>query len=202
MTDTSLPSSGYVMDRVLLSPASNPYGSTNAQGIYILNCQNQNVTIGPCRIVGTLVLTNAGSNTTIQGPIIWEPAVPGYPVILIASPLTISVNSSVGLSEATLGVNFNPPGTPYPFVGGTTNSTASDGYPSSLNGLIYCGGNLTVSSSPTINGCVISAGSIQLNCASLNLTYGSGSYAYPPPGFSTNLPSLYPVPGSWQRVTH
>jgi Tfp pilus assembly protein PilX len=202
MTDTSLPANAYVMDRVLLSPTSNPYGSTNAQGIYILNCQNQNVTIGPCRIVGTLVLLNAGSNTTIQGPIIWEPAVPGYPAFLTASPLTISVNSSVGLSEATLGVNFNPPGTPYPFVGGNTNATASDGYPSIINGLIYCGGDLTVSSSPTINGCIISAGSIQLNSASLNLTYGNASYAYPPPGFSTTLPALYPVPGSWERVTH
>jgi hypothetical protein len=202
LTDTTLPSSAYVMDRVLLSPNSNPYGVTNPQGVYILDCQNQSVTIGPCRIVGTLVLLNAGSGTTIQGPITWETAVPGYPALLVAQPITLAVNSSVGLSEATLGVNFDPPGTPYPYAGGTTNTNASDGYPTIINGLIYCGGALTVSSSPNINGCLISAGSISLSNATLNLTYNSASYAFPPPGFATSLPALYPMSGTWQRITH
>lgn len=204
LTDTSLPSSAYVMDRVLLSPTSNPYGSPNASGIYILNCNNQNVTITACRIVGTLVLLGAGSGTTIQGPITWEPAVAGYPALLSDSAIAISFTGSAALGEATYGINFNPTGTPYPFVGGTANSNASDGFPSIINGLIYCGGNLTLSSptAPTFNGCLVTAGQLVLNASSVNMTYGNGSYVTPPPGFTTSLPALYPVLGTWQRATH
>jgi len=204
LTDTSLPSNAYVMDRVLLSPTSNPYGSPNASGIYIINCNSQNVTITACRIVGTLVLIGAGSGTTIQGPITWEPAVAGYPALLSDSAIAISFSGSAALGEATYGINFNPTGTPYPFVGGTANSTASDGFPSIINGLIYCGGNLTLPSStaPTFNGCLVTAGQLVLNASSVNVTYGNGSYVAPPPGFTTSLPALYPVLGTWQRATH
>jgi Tfp pilus assembly protein PilX len=204
LTDTSLPSNAYVMDRVLLSPTSNPYGTPNSSGIYIINCNGQTVTIGACRIVGTLVLLGAGSGTTIQGPITWEPAVAGYPALLSDSSIAISFTGSAGLGEATYGINFNPTGTPYPFVGGSANSTASDGFPSVINGLIYGGGSLTLPSltAPTLNGCLISAGQLVLNASSVNITFGNASYVTPPPGFTTLLPALYPVPGTWQRVTH
>lgn len=204
MTDTSLPSSAYVMDRVLLSPTSNPYGTPNASGIYILNCNNQNVTITACRIVGTLVLIGAGAGTTIQAPITWEPAVAGYPALLSDSSISIGISGSAGLGEGTYGVNFNPSGTPYPFVGGTTNTNASDGFPTIINGLIYCGGDLTLSSStsPTLNSSMITAGKLIANATSVSLSYNNASYVAPPPGFSTNLPALYPVAGTCQRVTH
>ena len=204
VTDTSLPLSAYVMDRVLLSPTSNPYGTPNANGIYIINCNGQTVTIGACRIVGTLVLLGAGSGTTIQGPIVWEPAVTGYPALLSDSSIAISFTGSAGLGEATYGVNFNPTGTPYPFVGGTANSNASDGFPSVINGLVYCGGSLTLpaSTSPTFNGCLVNAGQLVINASAVNVIYSNSSYVTPPPGFTTSVPSLYPVPGTWQRVTH
>ncbi|HEY2588197.1 MAG TPA: carbohydrate binding domain-containing protein [Tepidisphaeraceae bacterium] len=204
LTDTSLPSNAYVMDRVLLSPTSNPYGAPNPNGIYILNCNNQNVTITACRIVGTLVLIGAGSGTTIQGPITLEPAVAGYPALLSDSSIAIAMTGSAGLGEATYGVNFNPPGTPYPFVGGSANTNASDGFPSIINGLVFCGGDLTLSSStaPTFNGCIVTAGKLNLNATSVNVTYGNGSHVAPPPGFGINVSALSPVAGSCQRVTH
>jgi hypothetical protein len=202
--DASLSSNVYVMDRVLLSPTSNPYGSPNASGIYILNCNNQSVTITGCRIVGTLVLIGAGSGTTIQGPITWEPAVAGYPALLSDSSISISFTGSAGLGEAMYGINFNPPGTPYPFAGGSANSTAIDGFPSIIKGLIYCGGDLTLPSSvaPTFNGSIVTAGKLILNASSVSVTYGNGSYLAPPPGFTTSVPALCPVPGTWQRVVH
>lgn len=204
LTDTSLPSSAYVMDRVLLSPTSNPYGAPNPNGIYILNCNNQNVTITGCRVVGTLVLLAAGSGTTIQGPIAFEPATAGYPSLMTDSSITLAYSSNAGLSESTYGINFNPAGTPYPFVGGSSNSNATDGFPSAINGLVYCGGNLTLAAAtaPAFNGCVVTAGNLVLNASSVNITYGKASYVNPPPGFANSLPALYPLPGTWQRVTH
>lgn len=204
LTDTSLPASAYVMDRVLLSPTSNPYGTPNPQGIYIINCNNQPLTIGSCRIAGTLVLIGAGSGTTIQGPITWEPALPGYPALLSDSAISINFSGSAPLGEATYGINFNPPGTPYPYVGGTADTTASDAFPSIINGLIYCGGNLTfaANTSPSVNGCIVASGNLAFNAISVSLVYGNGSYVSPPPGFSTSQTALYPVGGTWQRVTH
>ena len=202
VTDTGLPLAAYVMDRILLSPSSNPYGAVNAQGIYILDCAGVPVTIGPCRIVGTLVLLRAGSGTTIQGPINWEPAISGYPALLADQPIAISFDSGVALSESTLGVNFNPSGTPYPYSGGSANTTVADAFPSIINGVIYCGGDLTVATAAKFRGSVITAGKLNLNATSTTLTYGNDAFVSPPPGFITALPALYPVPGSWQRVTH
>lgn len=203
LRDISLPSNAYVMDRVLLSPNSNPYGAiTNPQGIYVLDCNGQSVTIGPCRIVGTLVLLNAGSNTIVQGPITWEPAVANYPALLSDQSLTISFDASVGLSESTLGINLNPSGTPYPYAGGSADATATDAFPSIIDGIVYCGGNLSFSSAPSVKGCVVTAGSIYPNYSSLRLSYANAPYLTPPPGFASPVPALRPVPGSWQRVTH
>lgn len=204
MTDTSLPSSAYVMDRVLLSPTSNPYGTPNASGIYIINCNGQSVSIGPCRIVGTLYLTNAGSGTTIQGPITWEPAIAGYPALLSDSGISIAFSGSAALGEATYGINFNPPGTPYPYIGGNANATASDAFPSIINGMIYCGGNLTLPSntSPTFNGSIVASKQLILNASSVNLTYNNTSYVTPPPGFTASQPALLVIPGTCQRVIH
>ncbi|MCX5662022.1 MAG: hypothetical protein NTW19_20275 [Planctomycetota bacterium] len=202
VTDSSLPSSAYLLDRVVLSPASNPYGSTNAKGIYLLDCGGKSVTIGPCRIVGTLVVTNAGSGTTIQGPIVWEPALANYPALLTDKAITLTVNSAVGLSESTYGVNLNPTNTPYPYVGGSANAVATDGYPSVINGIVYCGADLTTTSNTSVKGMVVSAGKINVNATSLNLSYGSAPFILPPPGFGAQSPAVAPIAGTWQRVVN
>ena len=107
LTDTSLPASAYVMDRVLLSPTSNPYGTPNASGIYIINCNNQNVTIGPCRIVGTLVLLVPGPGRPFRAR---SPGSRRWPDIRRGSRIARSQFPSPDqrrLGEATYGINFN-----------------------------------------------------------------------------------------------
>ncbi len=203
MKDTSLPSNAYVMDRVVLSPASNPYGATtNTQGIYVLDCAGQNVTIGPCRIVGTLVLKNTGSATAIAGPITWETAVPGYPALLTDGKIAISFDQSAGLSESSLGVNFNPTGTPYPYAGGTANTNATDALPAIINGIVYAGSDLTFSSNPAVVGNIVSAGKINVQTTSLNVTFSNLAYVNPPPGFASSKPAVVANPGSWRRVAN
>jgi hypothetical protein len=197
--DTSLPVSEYLMDRVVLSPSSNPYGATNAQGIYVLDCNNQQVMIGPCRIVGTLLVKNYNT-LTIQGPIEWEPAVAGYPALLTDKDVSIGFDKSVALSEATYGVNFNPAGTPYPYSGGTANANATDAFPSVINGLVYAGGKINFSTNPSIKGCVIAVSDVNVAATALTLSFDSSAYVNPPPGFTSNLPTVTATPGSWQRV--
>jgi hypothetical protein len=212
LTDQSYPYNVYVIDRALLSPTSNPYGSgqTNAQGIYVIQCANQTVQISNSRIVGTLVFVNPGNNSGIVGPVVWEPAVYNYPVLMAAISGGGQFNiapTSGALSEASLGVNLNPPGTPYPYVGGTANSTMTDSYPAQINGLIYSSANLTLYNSPSIFGTVIANSTISVTAppgnqgvTSINLSYGNVYLNNPPPGFTGGTISMKEVYGTWQRV--
>jgi len=59
------------------------------------------VTIAACRIVATLVLLNAGTGTKVQGPIAWEPAIAGYPSLMVGASITVDFDANAGLSEAT-----------------------------------------------------------------------------------------------------
>jgi hypothetical protein len=147
-----LDGNGYpVIQKRLISPASNPFGAvTNAKGIYVIDCQGKRLSIKDSRIVGTLVLINPGPGSRIGTPgtgdsasLSWVPAVSNYPCLLVKGDLIISFDSTRILGEWSLGTNFNPPGTPYPYPIGATNATNSDTYPSEIAGLVYVSGNLT-----------------------------------------------------------
>ncbi|HEY2413111.1 MAG TPA: hypothetical protein VGI40_12755 [Pirellulaceae bacterium] len=200
-TDVTYPNHIYVIDKALLSPSFNPYGSqqTNAKGIYIINCSGKDVVIGRSRIVGTLVFTRPGHNSLIQGPVIWEPAVYNFPALLSDTDLEIGFDSSVGIDESSLNMNLNPPGTPYPFIAGVENSTLTDSYPSKITGLVYNTGQWTFSGAPSITGVVIADQNITVNANSLNLNYGNTYLNDPPPGFDVGTVTMKVVPGTWQR---
>jgi hypothetical protein len=207
LTDQSYPSNTYVIDHALLTPTSNPFGSgvTNAQGIYVINCANNNVQISNSRIVGTLVFVNPGSSTGVYGPVIWEPAVYNYPAFLAQFTSSGQINiqpSAVALSEATLGFNMNPPGTPYPYIGGTSNSTLTDSYPSQINGLIYSSQSISLAASPTLYGVVLAASDITFAGTALAVSYANVYLNSPPPGFTAGTITMKEVPGTWQRVVH
>lgn len=202
MYDATYPVGSYVIDRRLLSPSSNPFGTqTNSQGIYVIDCGGKNIYIGNSRIVGTIVLLNAGSNTTIQGPVTWEPAVPNYPALMTNSTITVGFGTA-SLSESALNVNFNPPDTPYPYVGGTANSVSTDNFPSFVSGLIYSKSNLNFTNSPTIAGVVVVNNQITVFSAALNLTFRNVCLSNPPPGFGSAANTMQVVPGTWCRVVN
>ena len=66
----ALPVSGptAMLEDLVLSPASNPYGPVDSpNGVYVIDCQGQNLTIQRVRIVGTLIVLNPGS-ASISSP--------------------------------------------------------------------------------------------------------------------------------------
>lgn len=201
LTDTSYPSSTYYLDRVVLSPASNPFGATDNEGIYVIDCGSQPVIIQNCRIAGTLVLINTGSGSKVQGSVVWEPAVYNYPALMCDNTLQIASNSTTA-SESVLGFNMNPSGTPYPYIGGASNDTLTDAYSSLIRGLVYSAYDLQFSSSPSITGVVIANRNITVNATSLNLSYNSLYLNSPPPGFTAGTPPMKIVPGTWQRTVN
>ena len=195
------------LQNVVLSPASNPYGvQADPQGIYVIDCQGQSITISRCRIVGTLVLLNAGSSSSVQGNVNFASAVANYPCMLVQGSMTIQFDSTTQLQEnQSPATNFNPAGanppataTPFPWGSSNYNSTTSDSYASIMAGLVYVSGNLTTANAPAIN--VLVVGGTLTTSGQISLSYDPSYYSNPPPGFCT-IPMVV-SPGSWQQVVH
>jgi hypothetical protein len=170
------------ISRVVLSPQSNPFGATtNPRGIYIIDLDDTKLFIKYARIIGTLVLLKpkAGSAIGAGGPVLWEPAVPGFPALLVRDKEMLINPSNAGLNEYANGINLNPPGAPY---SGVVDADQSDIYPSQINGLIYGTHTLKFANQTRVNGLVLSADNIEIS-DTLNANYNSGYFFNPPPGF-------------------
>lgn len=198
ISSITLSGSTRIITRRLITPASNPFsGGTNAQGVYLIDCAGANITISDSRIAGTLIILNPGSSSSVQNSMCWEPAVANYPILLVNGNFDIKTNQSK-LAEGS-GFNANPPGNPYPWIGGTADSDTSDSYPSSLAGLVYIDGKCTISNAPSIDTLIIS-GTFTQSSGSLYLNYNSVYKRSPPPGFTGA--GMTPVPGSWTQIVY
>lgn len=146
--------SGKAIYRTVISTGTNPFSVTsNANGIYVLDCGGNDVTISDCMIVGTLVLKNVGTVRVGGGPIQWRPAKPGMPALVVDGDLILS-SSRFGLTERELNVNFNP--TNSPDENGSTDSSLNDTYLPEIRGLVFASGDVTLAGDLRINGIVIS----------------------------------------------
>ena len=202
ITFSSIPSG--IIQNVLISPSSNPYGTkTNSKGIYIIDCGGLNISITRCRIVGTLVILNPGSACVIGSNTLglnWSPAVPNYPCLMFNGNCTFSVGKDAvtPLSESTSpATNFNPAGTPYPYYGGTTNATSTDTYPVAINGLVYISGNVTGNVGYYSIDQLIIGGTYNPSKDTITFTYDTIPSSKPPPGFG-GAGNMVPIPGTWR----
>lgn len=186
------------IQRVLLSSGSNPYGLgiTNPQGIYVINCQGNNITISESRILATLVFLNAGT-VQVDDRIHWQAAIPNFPTVMVQGRLRMNWSTQHSLSESTVGVNFNPTSTPYQ---GSSDNDFGDTYPGQLNGLIYVTGKLSVDRPGSINGVVVAQDDVRID-NTLTLTYDSKFVTDAPPGFTAGT-EMEIVPGTWKHVAY
>jgi len=187
------------LEKVVLSPNSNPYGLTNPQGIYVINCKSKNLRIRRCRIVGTILLLAPGRDTRVETMNHWEPAVTNYPALLVDGTIKFLPDSNA-LSESNEGVNFNPPGTPYQ---GDEDIDQDDQYPSLIKGIIATTRDINYHpDETTIEGVIVCGHKFRLkDNATLNLKYDSAIKDNPPPGFR-HRPVIKTVPGSWKQVVN
>jgi len=186
---------GDTIKKVVLSATNNPYGPTNSQGIYFIDTEGHALTIQECRIAATLVIISPNDTTKIDRTIFWEPAANSLPSLLVNGAVEMKWSGGTSLSEASLGANFNPPGSPY--LGATDNDT-SDSYPGVIRGLVYVSGNLIINNTCTLEGCVVAGGSIAPSSTTVNMTYRPVNRNNPPPGFAGGN-GVRIVPGTWRR---
>lgn len=192
------------IQKCLISSTSNPYGTPNANGIYYIAMPgNKNLNITNCRIAGTLLIyASQKDNISIQGPVEWEPASGGYPILIISGTgvqVTIAGNPT-WLSESAAGVNFDPPGTPYQ---GATDSDTADDYPPQYRGIVHIIGDS--SSLVQLNANSYFVGTVIATCpvkttAQCTLVQNPTIYANPPLGYATGN-AIVQVPGTWRWDT-
>jgi hypothetical protein len=168
----------------VLSPTSNPFGAeTNPLGIYIIDLAGNDLVIKSSRIVGTLVLIMPGNGSCLGngGPLNWEPAVPGFPALLVRDKDVVINPGNMGLSEDACQTSFNPPGTPYTGLGEDLDQ--NDTYPSELKGLIYGTDKIKFRNRPTLTGAVVAVDDIEIRDR-FHLRHNPVYFRNPPPGFS------------------
>jgi hypothetical protein len=181
--------SGRYIFRRVLSRSFNPFGASNAQGIYWINCGGQKITIERSRIAATLLLVNPGPGSSIaNGPIHWTPAVAGYPALLIDADDPAAADFAIRastwpLSETDQGTNFNPAHTPHSDFSPSSDGDTNDIYESMIQGLIAVEGDLAYYGTPLVRGQVLVGGNIANASGELKVEYQRDSLLNPPPGF-------------------
>ncbi len=179
---------GRFIYRQVLSPGVNPYGSTNAEGIYWINCGGNKLVIERSRILGTLLVVNPGANSCIgNGPISWSPAVAGYPALLVDADTPDNADFALNATNRALGekeddVNYNPAGAAHEDFG--QDADTSDIYHSSIRGLIAVRDDLTFQNRTLVRGQVVVGDDLINSSGELEIEFLPDSLLNPPPGFT------------------
>jgi hypothetical protein len=180
---------GKFIYRQVLSPSLNPFGvTTNAEGIYWINCNGNKIVIERSRIVGTLLLVNPGAGSCVaDGPINWSPAVAGYPALLVDADNPVDADFSLNatnraLSEKENAVNYNPAGAAHEDFG--QDSDTNDIYRSAIRGLIAVRDDLTYQNRTLVRGQVIAGDDLNNPSGELEVEFLPDSLLNPPPGFT------------------
>jgi len=189
---------------VLLSPAANPWGAPNGKGVYHVHVPaGEELKITNARLVATLLVTlEAGARLVTSGTWLAEPPEADFPTIVVraaASAIVEFGGSTDRLYEATAGVNLNPPGTPYPYPGGTADINKGGSYPTRVRGVIHvigAGAATTFGSNFTNRGAVVVQGPAAFT-GGTSLAADPALYRNPPQGY-TAATQMYPVGGTWR----
>jgi hypothetical protein len=197
---------GRKIERVVLSPASNPFTSTlDTDGIYVIPCNGTRVNILNCRIVGTLVLLNPGPGSccgqTNGDNINWTSAITNFPCLLVKGDFSIAFGNAAGtFAESAAGVNLTPAGTPYPYFTGTPNTNTTDTLTNAIDGLVYISGDLTggnTNTYPRVNMLIV-GGDYDAQKDNAYPSYRDVYTKNPPPGFCGSG-SLAPIAGTYRK---
>jgi hypothetical protein len=152
--ELSVPLTGgaITLSNLLLSPNANPYGALSQRGIYVLNAGGRVVTLTSVRIVGTLIIVNPALGSSIGGGMLGEAAVPGAPCLIVEGALFLN-GIQPNLNEAVM--NFNPQGSPYPFVGGSVDSDVNDVRVNRFFAPVFVTGSLAIAGQIQFAGIVV-----------------------------------------------
>lgn len=184
----------------LLSPATNTLGAANANGMYLIQSGGADVTIQNIRLLGTLIVDTGGRGTvTINNSVLMEAISPDQPVLMVIGDLVLkydSIASNRRLDEDSVGMNFNPTGTPYL---GQTDTDQTDTYPNTIRGLVHVTGEVVIQSKAEVTGVLITNKAAWIDQNS-TLILDRAIASAPPTGYAASQGSTTTiVAGSWKK---
>ncbi len=191
---------GPSIDRGVLGPGYNPWGTTNADGVYVIRT-NGDLTITNSRIFGTLVVICPGHKVTLGGQMLLQPARTDFPALIVNGNLVLQYTSaSTSLSEAAQATNYNPPGAPYQ---GANDADRLDQYPSEIQGLVHVTGTLDIQQNALVRGAILCESTASTDAVRIRqdaeIVYDANLYTNPPQGYTTAV-KMVPQTGSWRQV--
>ena len=188
---------GYRLEDLVLSANHNPFGAANPNGIYYIRGNGLYIDIRDCRIAATLVLLDVGWFSSLRGNLHISPHNPDLPALMVDGAINHRALAGT-LSEAALGINFNPTHTPYR---GQSDATLSGEYPSRIEGIVYADRNYVVhaGSSLPISGKLVVGGSLTVN-SPLVVLNRTPFPIQPPPGFQ-RVDGFIVQPGTYRSVS-
>jgi hypothetical protein len=180
------------IEKVLLSPSSNPFGPTNPDGLYYIDCGINKLTIRDCRIVGTLIIRSSVIDKIyIESAVNWQPARPDYPALIVDHNLSrIHIRTDKYLDEDSIDTDLSLPHEP-------GYGDEDDIYPNIIKGLIYCYSDIVLETKCNIQGTVITCNAIVIKADAV-CTYDPSILDNPPKGFYNS--ALIPVHGTWRQL--
>ena len=183
------------IEKVVLGPANNPWGSPSADGLYYLDTGGKDLHIKESRIHGTLVVKCAPKKVILEDALLLHNYRSDYPVLIVDGDVDIKIKSrQQELSESACGTNFNPPGAPYE---GGADGDQADSYPNEIRGLVHVTGKLTIKETARLRGTVICEGDVKFQ-GDNEIIYEPAIYQNPPAGYTDG--SGKPRPDTWTRV--
>ncbi len=177
---TIVPFTGTI-DKEVLTPFLNPWGSTNPDGVYFIDTDNHDMTIKNSRIHGTLIVRCGDKKLTLDNAVFMHGYRSYYPVLIVDGKLKIKCHSDdYNLSEDSRDTNYNPYGAPYL---GQWDEDKLDEYPNEIQGLVHVTGWLELDETAKIRGAVICESGV--SCKERNtIIHDPKLYTSPPDEFT------------------
>lgn len=179
----------------LLGPCANPYGATNANGIYYVDCAGQALVLKNLRVLGTLIILDPGLGSGAAEGVLIEHLDATYPALMVRGNFELKLTGNLAESK---GVNLNPTGCEYV---GVADKDETDTYPVGISGIVFASGALATSTALTASGALISDGFLTIG-GDLTIDHDPKLIDAPPPGFERKNRPMIPVAGTWQRVVN
>ncbi len=192
---TVVPFTGTI-DKRVLTPSYNPWGSTNPDGVYFIDTSSNDLTIKNSRIQGTLIVRLGDKKLTLDEAVFMHSYRSYYPVLIVDGKVKIKCRSDdYNLSETSCNTNYNPSGAPYL---GVWDNDKYDSYPNEIQGLVYIKGTLELEQTARIRGAVICEGEVA--CKERNTIIHEPKLYTSPPDEFTFVDSVRLSPGSCKQV--
>lgn len=182
------------IEKQTITRTRNPYGSTNASGVYVINCGGNDLEIRDARIVGTLVVLNV-RRLTLTNSVLVEDGGNGLPVLIVDGILDVET-AATELSESAQTTNFNPTGAAFR---GVTDSDQTDTYPSQIQGMVVVFGNFESGTALHAAGPILVSGNATITGGTAMFS-NSGLWSNAPPAGFTLPPTWSYDPASWRRA--